>query len=311
MTKTLKASLLVVSEIIAACLRCDIATTRNVQDIRREDKEVDVARRFKLITPIMLTVLLMGLRMKDALRLSWNEIDFDAGELRVPHAMNVRKLDGQRLLSLSPATRSILRMLDSGEKDLQASVFGLSSADASALIRRMKRMHYLPSDFAWNRASGHRKFVIDLRRSSYETPNVPGTIEAAMGVERWAGQALTVLEACLAAIARNGELPGDYADRLDRVRDDDVFDFREFPLGLCHENYIVAHCTECGERGLYRPGSFSNGEAVTCSSFRHTASWWDTSMIARNAGEWSPKKICTPGMDEEPKSIAGEQRTKA
>ncbi len=139
--------------LLEAALRHDGATFKETRSEHAGDGEPGSTLRYEPISPFVAFVLLTGMRLDEALTLTWSQVDLDAldhggekvGEIRLTTATKTHKPRDVGL-EVSPALRALLAALH--ERSGKGSVFGLSRGEARAAARRLVSDFDAP-EFSW------------------------------------------------------------------------------------------------------------------------------------------------------------------
>ena len=138
-------------KLLEAAMRHDEHTFKLTRDEAAGLRPVGTTPRHEPIAPFTAFVLLSGMRLGEALRLQWDDVDLaaaPAGSIHIEGKTNKTKTYREVDLAVSPALRSLLvtMQLKSGGK---GSVFGLTEGLAEAAAKRLKALHGAPKSFGW------------------------------------------------------------------------------------------------------------------------------------------------------------------
>jgi len=216
-----------IKKLLAAALRHDGANFKATRTEHRGEAPTGTTPKYPPIAPFVLYVLLTGCRLGEALRLQWEAVDLEDGNIYIGTESKTslpRDID----IGPSPALRRLLaaQRLATGGKG--SSVFGLTEGEAGAAMDRLRNEYNAPPTFTYQvlrvtcqsflasapsiygaasiflaaRRGGHSVAVCE-RHYATAVKNVSRdarTIEGAMGIEREADQVI----ASIAAPARRG-----------------------------------------------------------------------------------------------------------
>lgn len=142
-------------------------------EMTRKDKEAgtrNTTAKYTPIYPLVLGLLLSGMRFDEACTLTWDRVDLDDGTIRLRGASVKTKHARTIDLSVSPALHALLTELKPEKDDLDALVFGVAYDEGQAAGKRLKSMDGCPKRFTWK--------ALRSTCGSYLT-NAPGIFGAA------------------------------------------------------------------------------------------------------------------------------------
>ncbi len=122
--------------------------------------------RYSPVAPFIAFVLLTGMRLDEALKVEWGQVDLESGEIHLTATTKTRKARDV-LLEVSPALAKMLEAVN--ERSSEGSVFGLTRGEARAAQRRLVAEFDAPV-FSWQ--------VLRQTCGSFLT-NAPGIFGAA------------------------------------------------------------------------------------------------------------------------------------
>jgi integrase len=189
-------------QLLEAALRHDAETYAETREEHAGKRATGTTPRYEAIAPLVLFVLTTGMRIGEAVEVTWKQVDLDAldydgrkvGEI-VLGGEAVKTNKGRTVdLAVSPALRSMLAAmkLASGGK---GRVFALTRNEAEAAGDRLKSTYGAPEAFTWQ----------TLRRTcgTYLT-NAPGIFGAASAYRsaRQLGHSVQVAEKAYLGVLR-------------------------------------------------------------------------------------------------------------
>jgi integrase len=183
---------------IAALLEAALAHDAEVFDETRAEHagegERGTTSRYEPIAPFVATLLLTGMRLGEAVALTWSQVDLQAldhdgqpvGEIHLAGAGTKTKRARVIDLAVSPLLRELLGVLhENGPK--RGKVFALTADGAAAAAKRLKAKYSAPEAFSWQ--------VLRSTCGTYLT-NAPGIFGAASAYRsaKQLGHSVTVAE---------------------------------------------------------------------------------------------------------------------
>lgn len=93
-------------KLLGACERHDAATWTITREEHQGQREVGTTARYEPVTPFVLTMLLSGMRLGEALALTWDDVDLEEHEIRVRAGKTGRERSVD--LAVSPALHRLL-----------------------------------------------------------------------------------------------------------------------------------------------------------------------------------------------------------
>jgi integrase len=183
---------------IAALLEAALAHDAEVFDETRAEHagegERGTTARYEPVAPFVATLLLTGMRLGEAVALTWSQVDLQAldhdgqpvGEIHLAGAGTKTKRARVIDLAVSPLLRELLGVLhENGTK--RGKVFALTADAAAAAAKRLKARYGAPEAFSWQ--------VLRSTCGTYLT-NAPGIFGAASAYRsaKQLGHSVTVAE---------------------------------------------------------------------------------------------------------------------
>lgn len=150
------------------------------------DGERGSTARYEPIAPFVATLLLTGMRLGEAIALTWGQVDLEALEIRLAGASTKTKRARSIDLTVSDKLRELLAALHAaGSK--RGKVFALTSDAAAAAAKRLRTKFDAPETFSWQ--------VLRSTCGTYLT-NAPGIFGAASAYRsaRQLGHSVAVAE---------------------------------------------------------------------------------------------------------------------
>jgi integrase len=173
-------------KLLEAALRHDadtFAATREEHALRRGDRAtreapVNETARHEPIAPFTALMLITGMRLGEALGLTWKQVDLTArdhddrqvGEIYLRGSESKTHKARTVDLEVSPALRVMLAALLLASEDKSGSVFGLSEGAVQAAAKRLRQEYGAPEKFNWQ--------MLRATTGTYLT-NAPGIFGAA------------------------------------------------------------------------------------------------------------------------------------
>lgn len=130
--------------LLAAASKHDAAKFTETRTEHKSRKGIGSTPRFKTVAPIVVLLLLSGMRLGEALALEWNQIDLTAGEIRLTGATKTKRARAIDL-SVSPALRDLLGKIRGAGK---GRVLDFSVNEAKRATERLRALG-APPNFGW------------------------------------------------------------------------------------------------------------------------------------------------------------------
>lgn len=183
-----------IATLLEAALAHDAEVFDETRAEHRGDGERGTTERYDPVAPFVATLLLTGMRLGEAIALTWSQVDLQAldhdgkpvGEIHLAGAGTKTKRARVIDLAVSPLLRELLGVLHENSTK-RGKVFALTADGAASAMKRLKGKYGAPESFSWQ--------VLRSTCGTYLT-NAPGIFGAASAYRsaKQLGHSVTVAE---------------------------------------------------------------------------------------------------------------------